>query len=414
MEKYGLLGEHLGHSYSPFIHEAFGFYHYDLKETAPQDVERFMMSREWEGINVGIPYKKTVIPCCHIISDRVKKIGAANTIKKLPDGRLFAENTDYYGFLYMSKKAGVDFKGRNCVIFGHGGASLACAAAIRDNGGYVRFVDLSTDTANGDPVFLYSQLDELKDAEIAVQTTPVGMYPLTDASIVSLKDFPRLEAALDVVYNPVNTRFIQEARALGLPNASGLSMLVAQAKKSCEIFTGKALPDEIIEDVLKKLENSVSNIVLIGMPGCGKNTIGQALAERTGMKFAGTDEEILRRTGRNAAAIILEDGEGEFRRLEAEVAQDLCKEKGTVIACGGGIVKTPGNFARLSQNGKIVWLLRDLDKLATVGRPLSKGGAALSALWCEREPLYRTYADFTADNNGTIEETVEWIIKALI
>ena len=413
MTDYGLLGEHLGHSYSTFIHEAFGFYRYEMKETAPQDVADFMMRREWKGINVGIPYKKTVLPYCDIVSERVKKIGATNTVKKLPDGRFFADNTDYTGFEYMSRKAGVDFAGKNCVIFGHGGASLACAAVIRDHGGSVRFVDLMRGEGHNDPVYLYSELDQLKDAEIAVNTTPVGMYPETDASIVRLADLPKLTAALDVVYNPLNPRFIQEAKALALPTASGLSMLVAQAKRSCEIFLDTKLADSVIEDVLKKLEDSVRNIVLIGMPGCGKNTVGQALAAELGMRFADIDEEIRRRVGKSAEEIILTEGEAAFRVLEAQTAQELCREKGTVIACGGGIVKDPSNYARLCQNGTIVWLMRDLDKLATDGRPLSKGGAALEQLWNERSSLYDRFSDIKVDNNGTVSETLSQIRRIL-
>jgi shikimate dehydrogenase len=403
---YGLIGEKLGHSYSKVIHEKLGFYEYELFPLQESKLGPFLKGKEWQGLNVTIPYKKAVIPFCDSLSAAAQKIGSINTLVRHADGSVHGDNTDFSGFLAMAEKAKISFVDKKVLVLGSGGTSLTAQTAVREKGGTP--VVISRDGENN-----YENLFRHKDADIIVNTTPLGMYPNTEASPVDLTHFPNCSAVLDVVYNPFYTRLLLQADALGIPNIGGLHMLVAQAKKACEIFTGQSIADNKIDDIRNDIQKSLMNIVLIGMPSSGKSTIGKRLAAALNMNFVDTDEAIKKSIGMPIPTFFEKFGEAEFRKLEAQEAQALGKERQQVIATGGGIIKNFENYARLKQNGMIVFLQRDLHLLSTKGRPLSKDRAALKELYEERIHLYQHFADYTINSNGSIENAVNAIRKAL-
>lgn len=403
-EIYGLLGEHLGHSYSPEIHALLGDYEYRLFERSPENVAAFLTEGEFSGINVTIPYKKAVIPYLSEISDAAKKIGAVNTIVRTPNG-LRGDNTDYYGFSYMLRQSGINPAGKKCLVLGSGGASLTAVAVLTDLG--------------ADPVVIsrggennYGNLDRHADASMIVNTTPVGMYPNNGHSPVDLTRFPNLSGVADVIYNPRRTALIQQAEDLGIPAVSGLSMLVAQAKRASELFFDRAIPDARIGKVLAAIRQKMENVVLIGMPGCGKSTAGRALADRLGLDFADTDNVIREMTGRTPAEIIKSDGEEVFRRIEHEAVCAVGKKSGTVIATGGGVVTRPKNRDPLRQNGTVIYLSRPLEKLATGGRPLTAVNG-VQALFDVRRPLYEAWAEHTVLCDDDIAVTLQNLLSAV-
>lgn len=402
---YGLLGEHLTHSFSPQIHSLLGDYEYNLFEVSPENLEAFMKNPEFEGINVTIPYKKQVIPFLDEISPEALKIGSVNTVT-VRNGKLYGDNTDYFGFLYMIKKSGIDIKDKKSLVLGSGGASLTAIAVLNDLGAK----EVITISRNGENN--YSNLDRHRDAQIIVNTTPVGMYPNNLECAVDISDFPNLEGVLDIVYNPLKTKLILSAEKSGIPCAAGLSMLVAQAKKAYEIFFDTKKDDSVCEEIESKLKSEMQNIVLVGMAGCGKTTVGKALAEMLSKKFVDTDEIITEGESRPIPKIFEEKGEEYFRALETEAVKTAGKEKGLVIATGGGAVTREENYFPLSQNGIIVFINRDAKKLPTEGRPLSQQNG-VKALYEKRLPMYRAFADIEIDGNGTVEETAEIIAKEL-
>lgn len=402
---YGLLGEHLTHSFSPQIHSLLGDYEYNLFEVSPENLEAFMKNPEFEGINVTIPYKKQVIPFLDEISPEALKIGSVNTVT-VRNGKLYGDNTDYFGFLYMIKKSGIEIKDKKSLVLGSGGASLTAIAVLNDLGAK----EVITISRNGENN--YSNLDRHRDAQIIVNTTPVGMYPNNLECAVDISDFPNLEGVLDIVYNPLKTKLILSAEKSGIPCAAGLSMLVAQAKKAYEIFFDTKKDDSVCEEIESKLKSEMQNIVLVGMAGCGKTTVGKALAEMLSKKFVDTDEIITEGESRPIPKIFEEKGEEYFRALETEAVKTAGKEKGLVIATGGGAVTREENYFPLSQNGIIVFINRDAKKLPTEGRPLSQQNG-VKALYEKRLPMYRAFADIEIDGNGTVEETAEIIAKEL-
>lgn len=405
--KCGLLGEKLGHSYSPQIHAALADYEYRLYEKAPDEVEDFVRHGDWQGLNVTIPYKKTVIPFCDELSETAATIGSVNTLKRRKDGTIFGDNTDAFGFETLLTQTIPDsIKGRKALVLGTGGASVTVCAVLRNHGAEV--VTISRSGENN-----YENLDRHADARLLVNTTPVGMYPKNGVSPVDLALFPKLSCVLDVVYNPARTALLLQAERLSIPHAGGLTMLVAQAKRSSEIFLGNTLPDGEIARITKKLSGSMQNIVLVGMPGCGKSTVGALLARRLGRPLLEADEELVKTAGMAIPAIFENESEPGFRRRETATLSELGKKSGAVISTGGGCVTRADNYPLLHQNGTIIWLRRDLKKLAREGRPLSLG-ADLSAMYAVREPLYASFADFTVDNTGTPEETVDAILEVLI
>ena len=402
----GLIGERLGHSFSPAIHGMLSDYEYKLYELSPEQVGPFLEAKAYDGLTGTIPYKKTVIPYCDELTDAARSIGSVNTIVKRPDGTLLGHNTDYDGFLWLLKNAGAKVEGKKAVVLGTGGASVTVQAALRDLGA-AQVVVVSR--SGGDN---YENIARHADAKILVNATPVGMYPKTGVSPVDLDVFTALEGVFDVIYNPAKTRLLLEAEKRGIPCANGLGMLVAQAKAACERFTGKPIDDEKVYTIKAEMERSTRNILLIGMPGSGKSTVGAALAEKLGRKLVDADALIVEKAGCTIPEIFEKDGEEGFRRIEHEVLCEISKESGLVIATGGGVVTRPENMDPMRQNSLIVWLLRDLNKLPRDGRPLSQKNP-LAEMFKVREPLYRAAADCIADNNGSLEDTVNQILEAV-
>ena len=403
---YGLLGRTLRHSYSPQIHALLGDYEYRLFEVEPQDLEAFLKKREFGGINVTIPYKKDVLPYLSGISDNAKRIGAVNTIIVEEDGGLYGDNTDYDGFLCLVQKSGFQVKGKKALVLGTGGASLPISAVLSDLGAR-EVVFISRSGENN-----YQNLSRHADADLIVNTTPVGMYPNNLKAPLSLSEFPNLSGVLDIVYNPQKTKLILDAERLGIPAYSGLLMLVAQGKRAAELFLGHDIPDSETDRIFKKLSTEMQNIVLVGMPGCGKTTVGKALAEQLNRPFFDADEEILKRTGKSAEAWIEACGEAVFRQKETEVLESLCKQSGTVIATGGGAVTVPKNADILRQNSIVFFINRDVSALPVEGRPLSKA-TALSEMYEVRLPMYRSVCDYEIAADGSVEAVVRRILEEL-
>ncbi len=401
-KKYGLLGRKLGHSYSPQLHNMLSDYEYKLYEVEPEDLDTFMETTELSGMNVTIPYKKTVMKYCVELSDAARKMGCCNTLVKMADG-WHGDNTDYYGFCAMVKSRGIDFDDRKVLVLGSGGASNTVCRASEDLGAREIVIISRTGEDN------YSNLDKHADADIIVNATPVGMFPYNGQSPLDLKQFPKLEGVVDLIYNPERTALLLQAELLGIRYTDGLYMLVAQAKKAAEIFAGKAIPESENERVNDILRAEMNNIVLIGMPGCGKSSVGKLLAERTGRKLIDADQAIVESAGCPIPEIFKQDGEAGFRKIETKVLEQLGKLSGVIIATGGGCVTRPENYPLIHQNGMIFWLQRDISKLPTNGRPLSQANP-LEKLYADRKDKYAAFADVIVDNNGLLEESVDAII----
>ena len=402
----GLLGKTLGHSYSPQIHAQLGDYSYELFEKQPEELENFLRHGEFDALNVTIPYKKAVLPYCAVLSDAVKAIGSANTLVRQPDGTLFADNTDAFGFSCIADECGVDIAGKKALVFGSGGASVTAQYVLKTRGAREVLVISRSGEHN------YENLDKNADAEILVNTTPLGMYPNNGASPADLTRFPHCEAVLDVVYNPARTALLLQAEALGIPHAGGLLMLVAQAKRASELFTGSAIADTRIGEIYRTLAVQMQNIVLVGMPGCGKSSIGTLLAEKLDRPFLDADTEIEQAAGMPIPDFFRLHGEDAFRDLESRVLAELGKRSGAVIATGGGAVLREENYAALHQNSTIVWLTRDLARLPIDGRPVSQA-TSLDALFAARKARYERFADHIIDNNGAPDDTVRAILEVL-
>ena len=396
----GLLGEHLSHSYSPLIHSYWGEYTYELFDKKPEELDLFLKSGEFLGINVTAPYKKAVIPYCSQLTQEAKRLGAVNTIVQTNDG-LIGHNTDFFGFSYMLKKSGLQVCGKKVLVLGSGGAAAAVLGVLSDAG--ANAINISR---KGDQN--YGNLHNHQDARIIVNATPVGMYPNTGFSPLNLRQFPHLEGVLDVIYNPARTQLLMDAEELGIPTMNGLWMLVAQAKEAAEWFSSKNIHEEQIEAVYSALCQRLQNIVLIGMPGCGKSLIGKSLATLTGKTFVDTDLLIEAQAGKKIADIFREDGEIFFRNLETQVIQEVGKKSGLVIATGGGCVCRPENYQLLHQNGAIVWLQRNIELLETTGRPLSQC-TELSQMYEVRKTLYEQFADHKVMNDSTPEHAAQQI-----
>ena len=392
MGAYGLLGEKLGHSFSPQIHGMLSDYEYRLYPVEQEELELFLAQAPLDGMNVTIPYKKAVLPYCSWVSPAVQRIGSANTLVKRDNG-WHAYNTDYLGFRYMVESSGCPVKGEKVLVLGSGGASLAVCAALEDmEAGQIVVVSRSGENH-------YDNLHLHKDAAVLVNTTPVGMYPEVQASPVSLEAFPRCKAVFDIVYNPARTELMMQAERKGLLCRGGLSMLVAQAHRAAELFTGREIPQNRIGEILRILENQTRNIVLIGMPGSGKSRVGRELAALSGRKLVDADAYLLEKTGMSAGDMIKEKGEEYFRQQESLVLEELGKQSGLILATGGGCVTREENYAHLHRNGIIFWRQRDLDKLATKGRPLSQQGS-LREMYEKRAPLYERFADVVISGDG--------------
>lgn len=404
MMKCGLLGRKLGHSYSPQIHSMLGSYSYELFEKEPEQLEDFLKNSDFDGINVTVPYKKAVIPFLDELSPIAQKLGAVNTIVRR-NGKLIGHNTDHFGFSMMVRERGFDPTGKKVLVLGSGGASNTAVAVLEEMGANVIVISRSGENT-------YENLHLHRDAAAIVNATPVGMYPHVGISPVEVNMFPKLEAVLDVVYNPSRTQLLLDAECAGIPTINGLLMLVAQAKEAAEWFTGEMIDHAVISRIHHTLKNQMENIVLIGMPGCGKSTIGHLVAEKTGRRFVDADQALEQSAGCTIPEIFANGGETTFRDLETKTLAELGKESGLVIATGGGCVTKERNYLLLHQNGTIFWIRRDLNLLPTEGRPLSQS-SKLSDMYHVRKPLYESFADHTIDNNGSIEAAVQSVIQIL-
>lgn len=394
----GLLGQKLGHSYSPQIHHYLGDYSYLLFEKEPEELEHFLRSGEFDGINVTIPYKKAVIPYCDALSDRAKMLGAVNTIVRKADGRLIGHNTDYFGFSSMLQRSGLCVANKKVLVLGSGGASATVAAVLRELDANVVVIS-RTGKDN------YENLDRHADAAVIVNATPVGMYPNVGISPVDLSLFPKLEGVLDLIYNPAKTALLLAAEQRGIVAMNGLWMLVAQAKEAAEWFTAQCISDDHIRSIHNTLRLQMKNIILIGMPGSGKSTVGKMLAEQLDREFVDADAQIIQKTGMPIPEIFAKFGESGFREIETEVLQELGKKSGLLIATGGGCVTIDANYPLLHQNGIIFWLQRNIAQLPTEGRPLSQNND-LTQMYRIRKPMYAKFADHAVDNNSHVDITI--------
>jgi len=396
MRSFALIGEHLGHSYSPEIHNMLWGYEYGLAPMRPGDLPDFFARREFQGINVTIPYKQAVIPFCDALGETARRAGSVNTIVKMPDGTLFGDNTDLFGFQYMLQRAGISLEGRHVLVLGGGGASRTAQLAAED----AKAASLTVAQRSG--IVNYGNIyEKCSHAQVIVNATPVGMFPEPEAQLVDLSRFPACEAVVDLIYNPLHTKLLQQADALYRKSANGLAMLVAQAAAAGEIFTGASYNDGDIERVLQAMRQKLENWVIIGMPGCGKSTVGAYLAGRAGRELVDIDREIERRAGMACGEIITQKGEAYFRALESEITKETGAKTGLVIATGGGTVLKPENIFALRQNGRLLWIQRDATRLATYGRPLSQ---SLLELEQARTPIYQGIADAVIHHNENWEK----------
>lgn len=405
MKHFGLIGERLGHSHSKTLHGYLADYSYELWPMPRDAVDGFLKRAEFDGMNVTIPYKQTVIPYLAEMGETARRVGCVNTIVKRSDGTLYGDNTDVYGMSVMAARAGINFAGKKTLILGSGGTSLTAQAVVRAAGGEV--VVISRYGENN-----YENLEKHADADYLINTTPVGMYPNVDASPVELKRLPCLKGVLDVIYNPLRTKLLQQAQQLGIPHQGGLCMLVYQAVRACELFTGETVSIQRAQAAEMALRKSVTNLVLVGMPGCGKSTIGAKLAQELDMPLVDLDEEIVHAAGMSIPEIFRMEGEAGFREREAEQLKRFGSEGGRVLVTGGGAIKREDNRAHLRMNGFVVQLKRSLDALAMDGRPLSKDRQALENMWQERAPLYAACADKIIENDSTIDACVQAIKEA--
>lgn len=409
--KYGLIGEHLKHSYSCEIHAQIADYEYELHEIPPSGLGEFLKKREFNAINVTIPYKQDVIPYLDEISDTAKRIGAVNTIVNR-NGRLYGDNTDFAGMLALAKHIGVDMKGRKVLILGTGGASKTGYALAEYMGAQSVFY---VSRSGKDGSISYEQaVTEHSDAQIIINATPVGMFPKQDGRPIDISAFPKLEGVIDAIYNPLRTNLILDAQERGIPAEGGLYMLSAQAVHASAVFRDIPLDESLVDKAFKSVKNDKQSIVLIGMPSSGKTTVGRILAEKCGKQLADTDEYIVRKIGMPISDFFAKHGEAEFRKIEKETVAELSATGGRIIATGGGAVLDAENVRALKQNGVLVFLDRRPENLiATDDRPLASRRSALEKLYAERYDIYCAAAELHIDANTTPEAEADAILKEL-
>ena len=413
--EYGLIGSKLGHSYSKIIHEMLCGYRYDLCPLPTEEEARaFLTRRAFKAINVTIPYKRLVMGFCSYIDPRAKAIGAVNTVVNR-NGLLYGYNTDYLGFAYLADAHGVEFAGRTVLILGTGGTHNTTSAVAKDKGAArVLTVSRHPDPEKGE--LSYAEAVH-SGADIVINTTPAGMYPNVGVCHLDVAAMPGLEAVLDVVYNPDKTELILRAEEAGVPVAvGGLEMLVAQAVYAAEYFLDRKFDDAPAEirAITAQLRKEQLNVALIGMPSCGKTTIGRALADRLGKRFVDLDEEIVRAAGRSIPDLFAAEGEDGFRAREAEQTARFAREGRQVLSCGGGVVKRPENLRALRQNGVVLFIDRPLAALTVGGgRPLSTSAEALKTMEVQRRPLYLAAADAVIPNETTVADAVAAALEAL-
>ncbi len=407
--EYGCIGEHLSHSFSKEIHNLLCDYDYRIKEIPADDLDGFMREHDFKAINVTIPYKERVIPHLYGIDEAARRIGAVNTVVNR-DGRLYGYNTDFYGMTMLIKRIGVSLTGRKVLILGSGGTSKTAFAVCKALGAS-ETVRVSR-TASQDSVTYEDAYKHHSDAEVIINTTPVGMFPNNDGCPIDISLFPSLSGVVDAVYNPLRTRLVRNAKGAGIPSSGGLYMLVAQAVKACEHFTGKEIPDSRCDEVYSRILFGKENIILAGMPGSGKTTVGKIIAERLGRRFVDTDDCIRERCGCEISEIFAEKGEEYFRDVESEVISEVSKETCLVIATGGGAVLRSENADALSQNGRLIFIDASLEGLiATSDRPLSNTPEKLRALYEARYPIYCERCDIRVEISRNAEENADRILS---
>ncbi|MBQ4275996.1 MAG: shikimate dehydrogenase [Lachnospiraceae bacterium] len=405
---YGLIGEKLGHSYSKLIHEKFGFYTYELKEIPRDELDAFMRAKDFKGINVTIPYKQDVIKYLDYVDDKARTIGAVNTVVN-KDGKLYGYNTDYFGLKTLLDCNEFDLKNKKVLILGTGGTSKTAYAVCEDSG--ASFLCKVSRSAKDGALSYEDVYEKHSDASYIVNTTPAGMYPNLDGMPVDLRRFTNLEGVADVIYNPLRTRLIEEAEELEIKNCSGLRMLVYQAVAACEFFIGKKPDDNVSESIITELVNENENIVLTGMPGSGKSTIGKELSASLKKEFIDTDALIVEREKREISDIFATDGETYFRNVEKEVIKEVSLRKNVIISTGGGCILNPENIKNLKANGRIFFLDRKPEDLVpTDDRPLANEKSKIMKLYEERLPIYQRTADYIINGEVGISQTVQDII----
>lgn len=401
--EYGCIGERLGHSFSKEIHARLFDYDYQLLELTPEQLPKFMTERSFKAVNVTIPYKQAVIPYLEYIDPKAREIGAVNTVVNR-NGSLYGYNTDFSGLTALLKKSNIAPRGKKVLIAGSGGTSKTAAAVVAALGARECY---RLSRSSGEETISYSEAYSAhSDADIIINTTPCGMFPNICGSALDISRFPKLCGVADAVYNPLRSQLVSDALERNIPAAGGLYMLVAQAVAAAELFTGESLPADTADRVWKEIAEEKENIVLIGMPGCGKSTVGKALAGKRGASFIDTDAEITSKTGKTPSELITKLGEEEFRKIESRVICELSAVQGAVIATGGGAVLKKENIFRLKQNGKLIFLDRPLEQLAvTSSRPLSSNTELLKKRYDERYSIFLS-AGKRVDASGSVEETV--------
>ena len=415
---YGLIGEKLSHSWSAAIHEKLGSFPYQLHELSASELKGFLKDQPWQSLNVTIPYKKDACALADSASEDAQAIGAANTLVKDANGFIAADNTDVYGFEYLVKSLKVNLSQKKVMVLGaFGGAGQAICYALKKGGAYVVGVSRNPHESSlyVDRAITYDQLKFHYDAELLVNATPVGMSPHTGISPLAKEElaaFSSLQCVIDLIYNPLRSQLLLDAESLGILNANGLKMLVAQAARASSLFLGQDVSDSQIESISRELHASKENIVLIGMPGVGKTSTGEALAKLLNRPWIDTDFLIKQKAHCDVATYLQTQGESAFRRLEHEVIQEISSTIGAVISCGGGVVVTPSNYQLLRQNGKLVYLTRPLEDLAIAGRPLSQS-VGIQELAAVRIPLYEAWADVTFSCLGSPDADAKSLLDTL-